>query len=138
MAASVPFSCVRSCGTNRSWGQSAAHVTLRSKNQKQLRSLHATQPGEAGAGEPGAADPTSVADYAEQLMKDPETAARLQRVTDAAQRVAELQAESARLAQAMAEAEAASAVSAEVAERRGQAAAAEIMAAAEVAAAEKL
>ena len=62
----------------------------------------------------------------------------MQRVTDAAQRVAELQAESGRLAAAMAEAEVASAAGAEQREREAQASAAALIADAEVAAAEKL
>lgn len=85
-----------------------------------------------------AGDQLSVAEVAEQILKDPENTARMQRVTDAAQRVAELQAESGRLAAAMAEAEVASAAGAEQREREAQASAAALIADAEVAAAEKL
>lgn len=71
-------------------------------------------------------------------MRDPESAARLQRMSEAAQRVAALQAESARLAQAMSEAEADQAADAEQRERRARSAGAALIAEAEVAAAEKL
>lgn len=71
-------------------------------------------------------------------MQNPENAAQLARVTEAAQRVAELQAESERLAAEMAAAAADQAASAEAAERRGAEAAAKLMAEAEVAAKAKL
>lgn len=71
-------------------------------------------------------------------MQDPENAAQLARVTEAAQRVAELQAESERLAAEMAAAAADQAASAEAAERRGAEAAAKLIAEAEVAAKAKL
>ena len=71
-------------------------------------------------------------------MSDPENQARMQRVTEAAQRVAALQAESERLAAAMAEASAAEAATSEQRERRAQEVASRLIAEAEVAAAEKL
>ncbi|KAL4421367.1 hypothetical protein ABPG75_010658 [Micractinium tetrahymenae] len=80
----------------------------------------------------------SISASVERLMQDPENAARLARVTEAAQRVAELQAESERLAAEMAAAAADQAASAEAAERRGAEAAAKLMAEAEVAAKAKL
>lgn len=108
-----------------------------------LRLLHRGQQSRAHAkakpeDEGQAGDQLSVAEVAEQILKDPENTARMQRVTDAAQRVAELQAESGRLAAAMAEAEVASAAGAEQREREAQASAAALIADAEVAAAEKL
>lgn len=96
--------------------------------------LHAKPEGAADEQQPS----KSVAEVAEQLMRDPANAARLQRVSDAAQRVAELQAESERLAGEMAAAAAAEAASAEERERRSTEAAAALMAEAEVAAAAKL
>lgn len=80
----------------------------------------------------------SISASVERLMQDPENAAQLARVTEAAQRVAELQAESERLAAEMAAAAADQAASAEAAERRGAEAAAKLIAEAEVAAKAKL
>lgn len=74
----------------------------------------------------------------ERLMADPQNAATIQRVTNAAEKVAALQAESERLAMAMAAAAADEAAGADERERRGQQAAAALMAEAEAAAAEKL
>lgn len=90
-----------------------------------------------GEQQPGEELPSS-SSLVEQLMNDPENQARMQRVTEAAQRVAELQAESQRLAAAMAEAEAAEAATAEQRERRAQEAASQLIAEAEVAAKQKL
>lgn len=99
--------------------------------QRAARRLHKTWAGAENGGE-------DTAQLVERLMADPENAARIQRVTDAAEKVAALQAESQRLAAAMAEAAADEAVSEEQRERRGQEAAAKLIAAAEVQAAEKL
>jgi hypothetical protein len=88
--------------------------------------------------EGGSGSDLSMQELAEQLMRDPDTAARLQRVNDAAQRVAELQAESERLALAMAAAAAEQAEGSELRERGATAAASALMAEAEVAAAQKL
>lgn len=102
-----------------------------------MHRLYAAAKGKGAADTPGEAQP-SLASVAEQLLKDPKNAAQLQRITEAAQRVAELQAESERLGAEMAAAVAESAVSGEVAERRAAEAARKIMAEAEVAAAAKL
>ncbi|EFN50766.1 hypothetical protein CHLNCDRAFT_142515 [Chlorella variabilis] len=115
-----------------SGGQAAARPEL-SLNSTSRAHAKAKPEDEGQAG-----DQLSVAEVAEQILKDPENTARMQRVTDAAQRVAELQAESGRLAAAMAEAEVASAAGAEQREREAQASAAALIADAEVAAAEKL
>lgn len=95
------------------------------------------RPSPAGGEQPQEELPSS-ASLVEQLMNDPENQARMQRVTEAAQRVAELQAESERLAVAMAEATAAEAATAEQRERRAQEAASQLIAEAEVAARQKL
>ena len=96
------------------------------------------QAGEQPPPESDSSSELSMQELAAQLMRDPDTAARLQRVSDAAQRVAELQAESERLALAMATAAAEQEAEAGLRERGAAAAASALMAEAEVAAAQKL
>ncbi|KAI3423914.1 hypothetical protein D9Q98_009748 [Chlorella vulgaris] len=118
--------------------QSRVATRPRPTTWRSSRCLHRLQAAAKKKPDADKNEPLSVSQVAEQLMRDPESAARLQRMSEAAQRVAALQAESARLAQAMSEAEADQAADAEQRERRARSAGAALIAEAEVAAAEKL
>lgn len=133
---------VAAAATARAVGPAACRPSSRrpapaaSPSRHRLIAAAAASGGGPGSEQP--ADEATPSELVERLLADPKNAATIQRVTEAAEKVAALQAESERLAAAMAAAAADEAAGAEARERRGQQEAARLMAEAEAAAAEKL